>query len=46
MLEVDNVVMRRALPGDFERVVEIQHAAYARNRELLGVEPLPWLSSS
>ena len=44
MLEVDNVVMRRALPGDFERVVEIQHAAYARNRELLGVEPLPLMA--
>ena len=41
MLEVDNFALRRALPGDFDRVVEIQRAAYARNRELLGVEPLP-----
>lgn len=44
MLKVDNLALRRALPGDFERVVEIQRAAYARNRELLGVEPLPLMA--
>lgn len=41
MLKADELILRRAQPGDFDRVVAIQHAAYARNRELLGVEPLP-----
>jgi ribosomal protein S18 acetylase RimI-like enzyme len=43
MLKAGELILRRALPGDFDRVVAIQHAAYARNRELLGVEPLPLL---
>lgn len=33
--------MRRAGPGDLEAVVALQRAAYARNRVLLGREPLP-----
>lgn len=33
--------LRRATPDDIDRVVALQHAAYARNRPLLGVEPLP-----
>lgn len=41
MLKTADLALRRALPEDFERVVAIQRAAYARNRELLGVEPLP-----
>lgn len=43
MLNAGDLTLRRALLGDFDRVVEIQRAAYARNRELLGVEPLPLL---
>jgi ribosomal protein S18 acetylase RimI-like enzyme len=41
MLKSGELLLRRAVPGDFERVVAIQRAAYARNRELLGVEPMP-----
>ncbi len=33
--------LRRATPADFGPLVALQQAAYARNRELLGVEPLP-----
>jgi GNAT superfamily N-acetyltransferase len=44
MLEVGDLALRRAVSGDFESVVAIQRAAYARNRELLGVEPLPLLA--
>ena len=32
---------RRAMAGDVEAVEALQRAAYARNRALLGVEPLP-----
>jgi ribosomal protein S18 acetylase RimI-like enzyme len=41
MLKAGELTLRPALPGDFDRVVQIQRGAYARNRELLGVEPLP-----
>lgn len=41
MLKAGDLTLRRAGPGDFESVVAIQRAAYARNRVLLGVEPLP-----
>jgi GNAT superfamily N-acetyltransferase len=44
MLKAGDLALRRAVPGDFESVVAIQRAAYARNRELLGVEPLPLLA--
>ena len=44
MLKTADLALRRALPEDIERVVEIQHAAYARNRDLLGVEPLPLMA--
>jgi GNAT superfamily N-acetyltransferase len=37
-------VLRRAGPQDFAALVALQHAAYARNRELLGVEPIPLLA--
>ena len=36
--------LRRANAGDREAVVAFQRAAYARNRVLLGVEPLPLLA--
>ncbi len=36
--------LRRASPGDYEPLVALQRSAYARNRELLGVEPLPLLA--
>ncbi|MEM9030923.1 MAG: GNAT family N-acetyltransferase [Pseudomonadota bacterium] len=35
--------LRRATDNDRNRVVEIQFAAYAKNRKLLGLEPLPLL---
>jgi GNAT superfamily N-acetyltransferase len=41
MLASGDLVLRRAAPADFAAVVTLQRAAYARNRELLGVEPLP-----
>ena len=36
--------LRRASHHDFDAVVALQRAAYARNRPLLGVEPLPLLA--
>ena len=33
--------LRRATADDHDRLVTLQHAAYARNRILLGVEPIP-----
>ncbi len=33
--------LRRACPADIPKVIALQHAAYARNRPVLGVEPLP-----
>jgi len=33
--------LRRANAGDVDKVVALQRAAYAKNRPLLGVEPLP-----
>lgn len=33
--------LRRATPQDHDRLVALQHASYARNRDLLGVEPIP-----
>ena len=33
--------LRRASDADRDAVVALQHAAYAKNRPLLGVEPLP-----
>jgi GNAT superfamily N-acetyltransferase len=44
MLTVGNLALRRATRADLDAVVAIQHAAYARNRELLGVEPLPLMT--
>ena len=33
--------LRRATPADAERLTALQQAAYAPNRDILGVEPLP-----
>ena len=44
MIKAGDLVLRRAVSGDLERVVAIQRAAYARNRDLLGVEPLPLMA--
>jgi len=44
MLAADGWTLRRAGPQDFTALVALQHTAYARNRELLGVEPLPLLA--
>lgn len=41
MLTVGDLVLRRAAGADLEAVIAVQRAAYARNRALLGVEPLP-----
>lgn len=41
MILPDDAQPRRAGPGDVAAVAALQHAAYARNRDLLGVEPLP-----
>src|ERR1043165_10112560 len=38
------VSLRRAAPGDLAAVTALQQAAYAKNRPLLGVEPLPLLA--
>ena len=44
MLTAGNLVLRRATRDDFDAVVAVQRAAYARNRALLGVEPLPLIA--
>ena len=36
--------LRRAGPNDLAAVEGLQHRAYARNRDILGVEPLPLLA--
>jgi ribosomal protein S18 acetylase RimI-like enzyme len=36
--------LRRASIGDLGAITALQRAAYARNRELLGVEPLPLMA--
>lgn len=41
MLTVGDLVLRRAASADLDTVIAVQRAAYARNRVLLGVEPLP-----
>lgn len=42
-LEVEGRTLRRASLDDLPAVKAVQHAAYARNRALLGVEPVPLL---
>lgn len=44
MLSAGDLVLRRAAREDLDAIVALQRAAYARNRELLGVEPLPLLA--
>jgi GNAT superfamily N-acetyltransferase len=43
-LVAGDCTLRRAGPQDFAALVALQHAAYARNREVLGVEPIPLLA--
>jgi GNAT superfamily N-acetyltransferase len=38
------MTLRRAVAGDLSAVTALQRAAYAKNRPLLGVEPLPLLA--
>jgi GNAT superfamily N-acetyltransferase len=38
------MTLRRAVAGDLSTVTALQRAAYAKNRPLLGVEPLPLLA--
>jgi len=40
-LQAGAIELRRADSGDLPRLVALQQAAYARNRMLLGVEPIP-----
>ncbi len=44
MLKAGDLVLRRATRADLETVEALQRAAYACNRELLGVEPLPLMA--
>lgn len=44
MLKVGNLMLRRATRADLGAVEALQRAAYARNRELLGVEPMPLMT--
>lgn len=43
-LPAGKVVLQRARPSDLDALVALQRAAYAVNRPLLGVEPLPLLA--
>ncbi len=40
-LEAGALTLRRAGAADHDALLALQHRAYARNRTLLGVEPLP-----
>lgn len=40
-LPADAWTLHRATSEDYDRLVALQRAAYARNRALLGVEPIP-----
>jgi GNAT superfamily N-acetyltransferase len=44
VLQSAEVVLRRAGATDLEGVLALQQAAYAKNRPLLGVEPIPLLA--
>ncbi len=44
LLRSGGLVLRRAEAGDLESLLALQQAAYAKNRPLLGVEPLPLLA--
>lgn len=40
-LDIDTHTLRRADMADLDTVLDLQRTAYARNREILGVEPIP-----
>ena len=44
LLRSASLALRRAEAGDLASLLALQRAAYARNRPLLGVEPLPLLA--
>jgi N-acetylglutamate synthase-like GNAT family acetyltransferase len=44
MLKAGDLVLRRAARTDLDAVLTLQRAAYARNREMLGVEPMPLMA--
>ena len=44
LLRSGDLALRRAGPADLASLVALQRAAYAKNRQLLGVEPLPLLA--
>jgi len=44
LLTAGGLTLQRAESGDLEALLALQRAAYARNRLLLGVEPLPLLA--
>jgi len=44
VLRVGSLALRRAGHADLASVLALQRAAYAKNRPLLGVEPLPLLA--
>jgi ribosomal protein S18 acetylase RimI-like enzyme len=43
-LAAGKATLRRAGPSDLDALIALQQAAYARNRQMLGVEPLPLLA--
>lgn len=43
-LDAAGIALTRATPADVPALLALQRAAYARNRTLLGVEPLPLLA--
>ena len=44
LLQSGDLTLRRATGGDLSALVALQQGAYAKNRPLLGVEPLPLLA--
>ena len=44
LLRCGSLALRRAEPADLDSLLALQRAAYAGNRALLGVEPIPLLA--
>ena len=44
LLRSGGLALRRAEPADLEPLLTLQRAAYAKNRPILGVEPIPLLA--
>ncbi|MEZ5842647.1 MAG: GNAT family N-acetyltransferase [Hyphomicrobiaceae bacterium] len=43
-IEVDGLRLRRGVAGDHDRLVALKRAAYAVNRVMLGLEPIPLMA--